>query len=148
MGVDVTLTVPVLEQLVAKDPDFLVRLSHAATKQIIASHLDAVVKADVVKASLEEAKRAIAAAQKEAGEAVASQVGKWTGGVYSKFVLRPDVEQAIKAQFSVAVQQMFEEWLKSHALNELVDRLVAQHVQKRFDAILRAEVGEWLRRNA
>lgn len=148
MGVDVTLTVPVLEQLVAKDPDFQVRLSHAATKQIIASHLDVVVKADVVKASLEEAKRSIAAAQKAAGEVVAKEVGEWTGGVYSRFVLRPDVEQAIKAQSAVAVQQMFAEWLKSHGLNELVDRLIAQHVQKRFDAILRAEVGEWLRRNA
>lgn len=144
--ITVKVTVPVLEELAARDEGFVVKLSHAAAKEIGERYSDAIISSAVVKKTLDKMDAAIVAAQVCAGSQLEQKIGEWSNGYHTGYRLREDVVKYIDANFQRLVQARFDAWLKTSAAGEAFDAALKNYAERKIAEIMKKEIGEFLRK--
>ena len=145
MATILKVTVPVLEECIKHDSEFLLELSHAAAKEISSRYGGALLQSSIVKESLAKLEEAIIAAQLEAGRQLESKIGKWDNTYRTGYRLRNDVVKYIESNFSEIIATRFNKWLDSIDLSAKLDQLAKQYVEEKVEAVLKKQVGEFLR---
>lgn len=139
------LTVPVLDALVKRDPDFLVQLSFAAAKEIGARYGDGILQSTVVQDAIKKADAAIGRAKVEAGEHVARSIGEWNSTAWgSQYRLRADVAAHLQQNFQQIIEERFRKWLETVNMDQLIEQCVVKLVNERFEAVLKQRLGVFL----
>lgn len=146
MTTTIKLTVPTLHELAKLDDQFVVTLSHAAAKEISEHYGKAITSSEIVKEALSKLDKAIVGAQVEAGRLLEHKIGQWDNHYNTGYRLRTDVTKYIEDQFEGIIRAKFEKWLESIDFDAVIDKIAAQYVEKKMDAVLKQQLGEFLRR--
>ena len=143
----IKLTVPALERIAQIQDDFLVQISHAAAKEISERHSKTIIDSAVVQDALNKVHSSIESARNEAGQILAAKIGEWDNTSWgSKYKLRSDVAKYINDHFMLLLRQEFDKWVSSLDLDKLFAELAKDYITKRFDEVLRQELGDFLKR--
>ena len=145
MSVTLKVTMPVLEELVKRDEEFVVQLSHAAAKEIGDKYGSAILKSKIVQEALDRLERGIVAAQTEAGQLLESKVGQWDNQRHTGYRLRLDVTKYIESHFQDIIAGRFKSWMESTDFAAMLDKLAKQYVEQKVESLLKKQVGEFLR---
>lgn len=145
MSVTLKVTMPVLEELVKRDEDFVVQLSHAAAKEIGEKYGHALLQSKIVQEVLTKLEHAIVSAQTEAGRLLESKVGVWDNVRHTGYRLRQDVVKYIEANFERIIESRFKAWIESLDFPAVLDKLAKEYVETKVEELLKKEVGEFLR---
>lgn len=139
------VTMPVLEELAKRDEGFVVKLSHAAAKEIGEKYSDAIIKSAVVQKALDKLEGAIVAAQVEAGSQLEQKIGQWDQSYRTGYKLRIDVIGYIETHFKEIIRRRFEEWFKGQDVAAMLDAIAKNYVERKVEELLKKQVGEFLR---
>lgn len=141
------VTVPVLEELAARNQDFVVQLSHAAAKEIGEKYSHAILQSTIVQDALARVDLEIVAAKQEAGNLVTSKIGMWDNSRSpNKYSLRQNVVDQINVDFGDIIHQRFEKWLETQSFDKIVTDIATRFVEQKMTALMKKELGEFLRR--
>ena len=121
-------------------------MSHAAAKEISEHYGKVITSSEVVKEALSKLDKAIVGAQVEAGRLLEQKIGQWDNHYNTGYRLRADVTKYIENQFTDIIRTKFEKWLESIDFNAVVDKIATQYVEKKMDAVLKQQLGDFLRR--
>lgn len=138
------VTMPVLEELASRNEDFVVKLSHAAAKEIGEKYSDAILKSAIVQEALSKLDKAIVGAQVEAGELLAHKIGEWDNQRHTGYRLRLKVAEYIESHFQEIVVRKFDAWMKASDFEAKLDTLAKAYVERKVEALLKKQVGEFL----
>lgn len=141
------LTVPVLQEMAALDQEFVVRLSHAAAKEIGEKYSSAILQSEIVKAALAKVDAEIAVARQTAGELVEGKLGVWDNSRSpNKYSLRQSVVAQINSGFEDIIRASFQSWLETQEFDKMIEGIATRFVENKMTEILKMELGNFLRR--
>lgn len=146
-GVEIRVTLPVLEALIEKNEEFVVKLSHAAAREIAERHGSAIISATIVQEAIAKIAKEVAAAREEAGKQIEGRIGEWDQSSFgAKYRLRACVVEYIESQFREIAGAMFEKWLSTRNLDLLVTSHLREAINIRVGQIAKQSIVEFLKR--